>query len=196
MLPTPASGRCESSCVLIRAWLRLVRRQRPPSSSASSHGSGPCAASVGQRGVLPHRHHADAPEPADVAQLQHPPVVERPPRPHVRIELAGSQPQHAGHPEVDDQLAVVVEREQQVLARAARPRRCAAPAANGADANFGDGCPHASVIARPATSGSSCRRTVSTSGSSGIARQHAGVVGSPTPPSPPGRSWACAWCGR
>ena len=48
-----------------------------------------------------------------------------------------------------------------------------APAANGADANFGDGCPHASVIGAPATSGSSCRRTVSTSGSSGIARQHA-----------------------
>ena len=44
-----------------------------------------------------------------------------------------------------------------------------APAANGADANFGDGCPHASVIGAPGTSGSSCRRTVSTSGSSGTA---------------------------
>ena len=43
-----------------------------------------------------------------------------------------------------------------------------APAANGADENFADGCPHPSVMRRPTTTGSSCRRTVSTSGSSGM----------------------------
>ena len=94
-------------------------------------------------------------------------VVERPPGPHVGVELARPEPQLPGHAEVDDQLAVVVEREQQVLAPAARPTRWRRPAANGADENLADGCPHPSVIRRPTTSGSSWRRTVSTSGSSG-----------------------------
>ena len=53
MLPTPARGRWESSCVLMRAWLRFGRRHSPPSSSASSQGSGPCAARVGSEAYSP-----------------------------------------------------------------------------------------------------------------------------------------------
>ena len=62
-------------------------------------------------------------ELAHVAQLDPAAVVEVPRRPPERIERARrvDRAHHAGHAEVHDELAVVVEREQQVLAAAARP---------------------------------------------------------------------------
>ncbi len=81
---------------------------------------GPLGGEGGQRGVLPHRDDTDATEAAHVAQLEHAAVVERPPGPHIRVELARPEPQLPGHAEVDDQLSFVVEPEQQVLAAAAR----------------------------------------------------------------------------
>ncbi len=106
----------------------------PPQAAVVEHGVprlGALRRQRGEGGVLPHLHHADPPEPPDVAELEHPTIVERPPRPHVRIELTRPHAQHAGHPQVHHQLAVVVERQQQVLAstphrvdaRARRERR-------------------------------------------------------------------------
>ena len=69
----------------------------------------------GERGVLPHSDHPDAAEATNVTELEDSSVVERPPGADVRVELPWAKSQHPGHPEVDDELAVVIQREQQVL---------------------------------------------------------------------------------
>ncbi len=60
------------------------------------------------------------------------------------------------------------------------PRRAVpvmvAPTTSSAAMNLGWGKAHAEVSRRPTTSGSSCRRMVSTSGSSGIDRGHASIT--------------------
>ena len=115
----------------MRAWLRFVARHRPPSSSTASHGSGPWAASVGSEaysptGTTPMRPNrrtsrSSSTRPSSSAH-------------HARTygsSSPGRKPQHPGHPQVHHQLAVVVERQQQVLAstpdrvdaRAGRERR-------------------------------------------------------------------------
>ena len=120
-----------------------------------------------QAGVLAGGHHADAPEAADVAQLEHLAVVERPPRPHVRVERAGPEAELAGHPEVDDQLPPVVQADEQVLAPAVHAldrrtdgldRRRRTWPTDGPTRRGSGGRPRAAA---------SARRTVSTSGSSG-----------------------------
>ena len=123
----------------------------PPQAAVVEHRVprlGPLRGQRRERGVLPHRHHADPPEPADVAELEHPAVVERPPRPHVRIELTGTQAQHAR----SSRGGRRARGRRRATSSRYLPRRptasMRAPAANGADANFGDGCPHASVIER------------------------------------------------
>jgi hypothetical protein len=73
--------------------------------------------------VLPGRHHRQAPEATHVAELEHRTVVEAPPRPHVGVEHGRVRPhaQLAGHAQVHDQLPIVVEADQQVLAPPIHP---------------------------------------------------------------------------
>src|SRR4051812_44193589 len=64
------------------------------------------------------RNHRDPAEPPHVAKLEHRAVIQRPPSADVGIALVlwRTDPQAAGHAQVDDQLAPVVELDQQVLA--------------------------------------------------------------------------------
>jgi hypothetical protein len=98
--------------------VRLAPAQVPPQAPVVERRVPGLRAEGGEgrkRRPLPRWHDPDPAEPAHVAQLEHPAVVERPPRPHVGVLSIGAHPQLPRHPEVDDQLPVVVELEQQVL---------------------------------------------------------------------------------
>jgi hypothetical protein len=71
---------------------------------------------------------ADPAEPADVAEAQHRRVIEGPPGSQVGVVEVGAGDELAGHAEVDDQLAVVIEIDEQELAP---PAECLDGGGNG-----------------------------------------------------------------
>ena len=123
MLPIPATTRWFSSCVFNRTAAAPEARQSTLGVKSSDNGSGPRRASVGSALVAAPPDDRDPPELADVRELEQIAVVEPPPGPHVRDRAPCVRPptklDAAGHAEVHDQFAVVVELDQQVLASAA-----------------------------------------------------------------------------
>jgi hypothetical protein len=74
----------------------------------------------GQRAVVPSGNGGDASELTHVTQFEDRAVIEGPRGADVRIDQrVGAQLHDTGHPEVHDELAVIVQRDQQVLASAA-----------------------------------------------------------------------------
>ena len=133
----------------MRAWLRFGRPPQPAVVERRVPRLGSLRGQRRERGVLPHRHHADPPEPAHVAQLEHAGRRRAPTTP-ARTDRARRAAAAAARSCRGGRRARGRRRAPSSRYLPRRPTASiAAPAANGADENFGDGCPHASVIAPP-----------------------------------------------
>src|SRR5918994_7920223 len=148
MLPTPAIGRWLRSCVLSARRLRLSARQKAtasrPNRRTSRYSSASPATPPPAGPSIPHhaRTYASPSSPADRSRSD--PVMPR--------WTTSSRPSSSGSSRYLPRRAVPV---------------IVAPSTSSAAVNFGWGNAHAAVTVRPTTNGSSCRRIVSTSGSSG-----------------------------
>ena len=100
---------------------RLRAPPQPVRREVGVQGIGSLAGQRRNRPVVPGRHHPDPPEASDVAVLESLGSAEMPEGPHVRVARRGADPEPTGHPQVHDDLPVVVEIDQQVLARPPHP---------------------------------------------------------------------------